>query len=449
MNRRLLWKLCGSVAAGSVLLFWLIHGLSLHAEQRMSFIDLEHQETLLGYARQAETLYRAGDMEALEAWLKSLQAQEQTWAAVVQSELRPLAGSHLSDQFREGFRLGRNVAWKIHLYFEENPIMDVTFADGHTHFLITLPQYMRPGGNWQGTSILLQVVLPLIVLGLLCILIYQHLMSPLRQLEVATRQFSEGRLDVRVRSFLGARKDEIAALADTFDRMADRTGRLIRTQRQLIADLSHELRTPLTRVDVAIDCAEHGIAQQDLLARIRRDCALMRRLVEDTLTLAWLENEQPRLRNETLDLTELLDSILDDARFEYPDQTISVELQDRAVIYGSNHRALGQAIENVIRNALTHQPPGGELRVVLAERPDQFELRVSDQGPGVPEAQLEDIFRPFFRLETAGAGGFGLGLALARRQLEAAGGSIEAVNRPGGGLEMILCFPLRGADQDL
>ena len=445
MNKPLLWKLCLIIAAGAVALFWVVNLLILRTEQAMSFIAEEHQQTLQAYGKHAEHLYLSGELDELGRWLRELQEREQTWAAVVHSSVEPLAGSSLSPTFVESFRLGRNVEWKIHLYFTENPIMDVTFADSRTHFLITLPQHMRPGAYWQQANVLLQLGLPLLFLVLLSVLLYRHLMSPLRQLELATRQFSEGKLDVRVRSLLGSRKDELAALADTFDRMAERTGSLIRTQRQLIADLSHELRTPLTRIDMAVSSAEQGIEPQQALARIRRDTTLMRRLAEDALTLAWLENEKPQLDQESLDLCDLIDSILEDARFEFPDHYLRADLPDQAPLHHSSHRALGQAIENITRNALRFTPPQGEVRLQLESAANEYRLRVQDQGPGVPDAHLQNIFKPFFRLNKAHErvrGGFGLGLALAQRQVQAAGGRIAARNRPEGGLEMSIYLPL-------
>ncbi|WP_253450468.1 sensor histidine kinase [Halomonas sp. Y3] len=444
MNRRLFWKLCGPLALGTLALVWVITFLGAETEQQMSFIAERHQQTLKQWGATAERLHAAGDEGALAEWLDTLQTGEDTWAAVVRSDVRPLAGSSLSTQFQEGFRLGRNVEWKIHLYFADNPIMDLTFADGHTHFLITLPQRMRPGGYLPQTKLLLKVALPLAVLVLLSVVIYRHLMHPLRQLERATREFSEGHLDVRVRALLGKRNDELTALATTFDRMAERTGELILTQRQLIADLSHELRTPLTRIDMAVSCVEEGIDTQHFLPRIRRECRLMRRLVEDTLTLAWLENETPSLDQESLDLTDLLDSVIDDARYESPRHRIDAELPDQAAISGSSHRALAQAVENVIRNACLYTPAGGSVRVRLGVKGDGYRLTVEDQGPGVPEDQLERIFQPFFRTTQARdtrPDGHGLGLALARRQLTAAGGWIRAENRPEGGLRMTLWLP--------
>ncbi|PKM23654.1 MAG: two-component sensor histidine kinase, partial [Gammaproteobacteria bacterium HGW-Gammaproteobacteria-12] len=127
MNHRLFWKLCLVIGLGSVLLFWIIARVAWQTEERMSFIDAEHQRTLRHYGEQAEAMYRAGDHEALARWLTTLQQQEQTWAAVVESDVRPLAGSVLTERFQEGFGLGRDVSWKIHLYFQENPIMDLPF----------------------------------------------------------------------------------------------------------------------------------------------------------------------------------------------------------------------------------------------------------------------------------------------------------------------------------
>lgn len=440
MNRRLFWKLCLVIALGGVLLFWGIARLAWQTEERMSFIDPEHQRTLRHYAEQAEALHLAGDAPAFQRWLATLQQQEQTWAALVETEVMPLSGSELSPRFVESFGLGRDISWKIHLYFDENPIMDIPLSDARLRFLIQLPPRMRPGLHWHYAKLLLQLALPLILLLIVCLLLYRHLMQPLARLEQAARQFSDGRLDVRVRSLLGSRNDELARLAETFDAMAARTGRLITDQRQRLADMSHELRTPLTRIEMAVSLAEQEAGASALLQRIRSDCVGMRRLLEDALTLSWLENEDPRLRDEDLDLSELLDSILDDARFEYPDRLIDCALPEQAPLSDSSSRALGQAIENVVRNALDHTPVGGRVEVRLERQQEHWRLTVTDQGPGVPEHWLEQIFRPFFRgnLERMG---FGLGLALARRQIEAIGGSISAHNHVRGGLLMVLRLP--------
>lgn len=445
MKRRLLWKLSAVIVACSVVLFWFIHVMVTQTEQHMSFIEQQHKQTLLNYASKAEALFNQGDEAALSEWLKDIRHKENTWAAVVQSQVSPIAGSTLSPQFKEGFRLGRDLDWKIHLYFKENPIMDVTFADEHTHFLITLPQRMRPGAYWLQASLLLQIALPMILMTILSVIIYRHVVSPLRQLESATRQFSEGNFDVRVKNSLGRREDEITALAETFDGMAERIGQLIENQRHLTSDLSHELRTPLTRIELALNWAEKEATDSEPLKRIREDCEQMRTMVEDTLSLAWLENEQPQLQSDELDLTDLIDSIVEDARFEFPQHTIALELPEYAPLTQSSDRALGHAIENVIRNALTHTPEGGQVSVSVSTNSDSYEVHIDDEGPGVATKYLEDIFKPFFRLGRASRHqyhGFGVGLSLAKRQVQAVGGQLSAVNRQKKGLRMTIRLPL-------
>ena len=445
MKRRLLWKLSLTITVGTIALFWIIHHLILQTEQHMSFIDKQDQQQLIDYARHAEMLYLQGEDKKLADWITYIKQQEDTWGALIRSQLTPLAGSEMDDYFVENFALGRDVSWKIHLYFAQNPIMDITFADGHTHFLIRLPQRMRPGGYWTYTSLLLQIALPMLLLAILSVVIYRHVMSPLRQLETATKQFSDGDYQVRVRDDLGKRNDEIAVLASTFDSMAERIGTQIQTQRHLTSDLSHELRTPLTRVELALSIAEQSTTDDESLQRIRDECQQMREMVEDALTLAWLENERPALRNESLDLTDLIDSIVENARFEFPGQVITLQIPETAYLQQSSDRALGHAIENILRNALSHTPKHGTVSLSLKKYPDRFDLQIDDQGPGIPREHLQNIFKPFFRLNTLTSivhKGFGVGLALARRQVEATGGKLWAEINEHGGLTMIMQLPL-------
>lgn len=445
MKRRLFWKLCATITLGTIVLFWIIHHLIVRTEQHMSFIDKQYQQQLLDYARHAEELYMQDEHEKLAEWIKTIQQQEDTWVGLVRSQLTLLADSEMDDYFIENFALGRDLSWKIHLYFAQNPIMDITFADRHTHFLIRLPQRMRPGGYWTYASLLLQIALPMLLMAILSMVIYRHVISPLRQLEKATKQFSDGDFAVRVRDDMGKRNDEIATLASTFDSMAERIGEQIQTQRHLTSDLSHELRTPLTRVELALSIAEQTTPENDSLQRIRYECQQMRELVEDALTLAWLENERPALRNESLDLTDLIDSIVENARFEFPNHIITVQTPETACLHQSSDRALGHAIENILRNALSYTPAHGTVNISLQQLADRYELHIDDQGLGVPEEHLQNIFKPFFRLPSSHSSeqkGFGVGLALARRQVEATGGKLWAELNRFGGLRMIMQLPV-------
>ncbi|NQZ31960.1 MAG: histidine kinase sensor domain-containing protein [Oceanospirillaceae bacterium] len=442
MKNSLLWKMLSFIAVGTVILFWSIDMLNRQTENEMSFIDKQYQQQIIDYGLEAERLYLSGNQQQLAKWLLDLQAKEQTWAAVVQSNLITMGGSILEKQFTDSHRLGRNVQWKIHLYFKVNPVMDITFADNKTRFLIRLPQRMRPGGYYPLAQVLLQIALPFLLLSLLTWVLYRHVMKPLSALQEATHKFGAGDYGVQINAKVGTHKDEFTTLTNSFDLMASRTGKLIVNQRQLLEDLSHELRTPLARLDMAVDCIKQGIHTTDSIERLSNESAIMRELVEDTLMLVWLNNEMPTLNKDSFDLVELLEVICNDARFEYPQHCIILQGPTQLPIGNSSQRALNQALENIIRNALQHTPTAHQVIIAVDRQNDKLQVTVSDNGPGVPEHLLEDIFQPFFQVDKSRAkqnpmiplaegtrrGGFGLGLALAQRQITAVGGNIIANN---------------------
>lgn len=456
MKNKLLWQLCAFIAVGTVLLFWAIAWLTNHTETSMSFIDDAHQDELYAYGKRAEYIYLHEGEGALAAYLEHIKEEEDTWVAVVNSQMTAFANTRLLDDYTERFQLGRSPEWKVHLYFAENPVMEVPFVDEHTHFLIQLPQRMRPGSLLLITRLALQIALPLIILSVLSFMLYRRVMTPLKQLEKATREFTDGNLDARAAVTMSKRNDELTALAKTFDNMAERTSSLIYNQRSLLADLSHELRTPLARMDMAIDFVEQDIQREQALNRLRYEAGTMRELVEDTLTFAWLSTESPRLNTDDFDLVELINVICEDARFEYPDRVLESITPDQAVIVKSSQLALGQALENILRNALRHTPEKGKVTLTLTDENNQYQIVIADEGNGVPESMLSAIFEPFFRVDTARAAsnyvhatkrsGFGLGLALAKRQIEAIGGSILARNKHeaqdvSSGLEVSITLP--------
>lgn len=145
-----------------------------------------------------------------------------------------------------------------------------------------------------------------------------------------------------------------------------------------------------------------------------------------------------------MDLVDLLEILIEDGRFEYPDKLISADLPNQAHIENSNHRALGQALENILRNALRYTPINKQVRVSLIDHDHEYQIIISDQGPGVPKEHLNTIFRPFFRIDSArscNSDSFGLGLALAQRQLNAIAATVFATNSIAGGLIMTVTVP--------
>ena len=443
MNKKLFWKLCLSITFVSISLVYLTSEVSLKIEKKMSLISVEAKQQMELYRQQADNLVQAGDKKAIAHWLESLQEKEGSFAAIIQLTSRELVPVAHSDYTPVEIRLGRNPEWEIHLY-HDNPFIELPLSDGENYLVFRLPDHMMPGRYWPLTHMILHLLVPLLLMALVSFVLYRHLMKPLTELEKATRQFSSGDYQARVAPALNGRDDELGRLAITFDEMASRVGNLVQTQRHLINDLSHELRTPLQRIELSIE-TEKGSNYSCL----KREAGLMRQLTEDTLTLAWLENESPDLRHETVDITGLLEAITEDTRFEFPDRMLELNAPDELEIRDSSEKALNMALENIIRNGMRHTPSGHTVNVTVIKKDHCCEIQVQDPGPGIAAEYLELIFKPFFRIDKSrerDTGGFGLGLALAKRQIEGVNGRIVARNVPSGGLIMSVILPLCAED---
>ncbi|KII75281.1 sensor histidine kinase [Vibrio renipiscarius] len=443
MRRVLFWRLFIVLALGGVIFFSLLHSAALISNEKMSYLAQQHQQEILDWGVTAQQFIDDRDHQGLDEWLAQLASQENTWVTVVKSQIDVVSGNGLNPRFWSGYGIGRNVEWKIHLDFPDNPIMEVALSPSNHHFLIILPERMRPGGYMSHAFWLFRVVIPFIALLSLTVYLYRSVMRPLRGFQQATKAFSQGNYQARVSDYLPLGDDEVSHVAKTFDMMADRTERVIEHNRNLIAEMSHEIRTPLARVEMATDCVENHIDTDTMVERIRSEVKNIRQMAEDTLTLAWLENERPNLCQESFDLVELLDAIIDDARFEYPDRTISCNIPASIPLTHSNQRALSQALENIIRNGLRYTPAGDILIVTACLSQRAVHITISDSGPGLEPSLTKTIFRPFFKAnnQQGARKGFGVGLALAKRHIEAVNGTIEAKNRRASGLDMVIELP--------
>lgn len=289
-----------------------------------------------------------------------------------------------------------------------------------------------------------------LAIGVLASLVFSaglawYLARPIRNLRWAFDAVAGGRLETRVAPRMGSRRDEIADLGRDFDRMAGQLQNLVASQRRLLHDVSHELRSPLARLQAAI-----GLARQDprklesTLERIERESARLDDLVGEILTLARLEAGTAGPPAEEVDLMDLVAAIADDAGFEAAASGRQVSFTGSGEeVARVRAELLHRAVENVVRNAVKYTAPGTTVEVAAGRSGQAFRVTVADRGPGVPEADLAAIFEPFYRGQAGeGQAGFGLGLAIARRAVEAHGGSLVARNREGGGLVMELELPL-------
>lgn len=305
-------------------------------------------------------------------------------------------------------------------------------------------------------ALLLRFAAALAASGLVCFLMVRYLTAPIRKLQAAVRKFAKGDLSVRVASKIGSRQDEIAELGRDFDSMAARIETLMNAHEQLLRDVAHELRSPLTRLNVALEIArKHGNSQMTgYLDRISIEAQQLSRLITQVLTLSRLENIAVELHLEPVCLERLIERIVHDANFEVQAGGFSVAFHcERSIYLTADGRLLHSAIENVVRNALRFSPRDAQVEISQIEsiyegKPTAL-VTISDRGPGVPPEALNDLFNPFFRVEDKpgrASGGAGIGLAIAFRAVNLHGGSILAINRPGGGLTVEIRLPMEAGE---
>lgn len=306
-----------------------------------------------------------------------------------------------------------------------------------------------PGGpygpRFQPLTPFVPLAAALIASLLFAALLAWYFARPIRSLRQAFEAASGGDLAPRFADS-GKGGDELSALGRDFDRMTARLRSLMDGQTRLLHDVSHELRSPLARLQAAIGLA-HQRPDRVLasLDRIERESIRMDKLVGELLTLSRLEAGALAPNREDIDMAELLDGIVTDARFEAQTQGRTVEQRGEAeVTLLGEPDLLARAIENVVRNAIKHSPEGGTITVEAAAAGGQLRIEVLDRGPGVAPADLATIFQPFFRSSGTekDVEGHGLGLAIAQQVVHQHGGTIAARNRQGGGLCVEIVLPL-------
>ncbi|MBR0672463.1 HAMP domain-containing protein [Roseomonas soli] len=225
---------------------------------------------------------------------------------------------------------------------------------------------------------------------------------------------------------------EVRQAAQAFNRMQARIDRLIADRTQALAAVSHDLRTPIARLRLRAGFIEDSETQR----QIDLDLDEMEGMIASTLAYLRGEAEQEQLR--VADLAAILETLCDDAAdaghrasYEGPSQA---RLACRPI-------AMKRALANLIDNALKY---GGVARVTLRDSGTMVEISIEDDGPGIPDQEMEAAFEPFRRLDPARnpeSGGSGLGLTIARQVAERHGGTVSLGNRPGGGLVATLTIP--------
>ena len=270
-------------------------------------------------------------------------------------------------------------------------------------------------------------------------LLSRSLTRPVGQISETATRLATGDMAARVGASAYS-SDEIGRLAVQFDRMAEELDAQSRMRREMFRNIAHELRAPLTRLQIATELLERKPERTtENLERIRYEIERVESLASQVLSLA--RAEQVLDPDDVTSLNAVAEQIARDADFEASSRKVRLryDAPDEELQVRGSPGAVASAIENVVRNAIQKTPPGGEVALTI-EGGSPRTVTISDTGPGVPDAALDRIFEPFYRLDT-NVPGAGIGLAIAQRVLHQVGGEIRAKNRPEGGLEVRMRFP--------
>lgn len=323
----------------------------------------------------------------------------------------------------------------------------------------------RDGGNLRVVfvaakskeELLLRFVLdnfwPILVLtslasGLACYWLARYLSKPLDNLRTATRRVAAGDLSYRVAPTLGGHSRELGDLATDFDSMTAQLQASMAEQRRLIKDVSHELRSPLARLQIALGIARQKNVQalDPELDKIGKAADYLEDIIADILSLP-VSSSDSRPLDDVVEINSLLQALTEDLQDEARQKQVAFSLSsdEHELLVATRGSSLTAALENILRNSIKYSPAHSQVEVTITSDDARCQIRVTDAGNGVPEEELEAIFRPFYRTDearTRESGGFGLGLAIAQRSIVQHGGQIQAFNTQHAGLCVSIELPL-------
>ena len=438
--RSLYWKIFISFWLATILIIVTTAWVTGQIAQKSSQ-SAQEEHFMDSYANAAVATYESGQQAALLRWLNhiglsrhmSLYLLSSTGQIVGTLEapknVKKIAQNLVKDQLSVGIFKSKNLIVSHEIMSTSGVYYRLAaVSEKPISYFVQIP--------WAGLSI--RLTFATFISGLICYLLSIYLTKPLRALGIAAKSIATGKLSTRVGHLAGHHKDEIAQLSDEFDCMAEQLESLVSSKERLLQDISHELRSPLARLNIAI---ELGRIKSNHLAdneynRMEIESLRLNGLISEILEFARLDKSTTDLYLTTVYLPDLLIELIQDANYESYEQSTRVKagiiepcqlLIDRRLIH--------RAIENIIRNALHYSPKEKNVFVSLqySDSKKHIHIDIKDNGPGVPENQLQKIFDPFYKTDTS-TGGYGLGLAIASRAVELHQGHIVASNIKEGGL---------------
>jgi len=288
-------------------------------------------------------------------------------------------------------------------------------------------------------------LLAVAVAALVTLFMSRRILLPAESLAQAARALSRGDFSqrVQVRS-----KDEFGELAIAFNAMAADLERTEQLRRNLVADVAHELRTPLSNIQGHLEAIRDGLlpAEPATFDSIHEEVLLLARLVEDLQELTLAEAGQLTLLRQPADVADIARRAASAAQppAEARGLTIETDLPGQPTTAEVDPERIGQVLRNLLSNAIIHTSEGGRITVELKDEGHELRVTVADTGAGIPPDDLPYVFERFYRVDRSrvrATGGAGLGLTIAKRLVEAHGGTIGVESELGKGSRFTFTLP--------
>ncbi len=273
----------------------------------------------------------------------------------------------------------------------------------------------------------LWTTLPSIVLIIIALIFLKNQTKPLVKLAKAAERFGKGDY---VNDFRASGSQEIRKAAFEFDRMAKRINRHLNQRAEMLSGISHDLRTPLTRLKLQLAM----LKQKDISEQMSKDIDEMEKMLNDYLQFSKTQTQENTI---TINLNDLLISL----RKNFKNDNLKIEESDEIIELQGRPTALRRSFENIIQNGLTY---GNKVFVNIQKGNKRALVKIEDDGPGIPEDQYKNVFKPFFRLDKSRSlnqSGVGLGLAIVEDIINSHGGNIQLSRSKFKGLQVKISLP--------
>jgi signal transduction histidine kinase len=386
----------------------------------------ELQREFKTLANEAEQYISINDTSGLKIWEKAqkytLYVVDDNNQSVTNSAIHPYIKSKMSFSHQLHKPMNNRVS---------KPMIMIHLSS-NLHLMVQLPWQLHPAERAKYYLWTVRLCVSAIFLAIVSWLFAKHLQRPLKHLQSISHQLASGNLSVRAPNTLNSNIKEFNDLAKDFDHMAGQIEKLVMSHKNLLRNISHELRTPLTRQNLAIHLLKTRLQPEQVkyFLQIEDDANEMNHLIQKILDFSRLDSQNYSVKLQRTLLMPIVTKVVDESIMRAKSaQEIKLVTQGSDIVALVECDLFTGVLQNALNNALKYAGDSCKITVNILLEQDQVIIEISDDGPGLSEADLRQIFEPFYRANndtTAEIEGYGLGMAIMKYNIEQMNGRITA-----------------------